>query len=123
MVRNRKALIMTTKILEVSESLKGHSMMTVRTDRGDEYVIDADAAVIALAELFSTYDNEQRFGWRLDKEWFLSELTKIRNSALMKMDNGEAKLLAEDALRQLEPHSPIWIAHIRNYIRSLEKRK
>lgn len=77
---------MPAKILESSESLKGHRMVTVRTDRGEEYVIDADQAVIALAETFSEYDNEKRFGWSLGAPWFEAEFKHLRLSAF---PNGE----------------------------------
>lgn len=67
-----------SEIIESAESFNGHTMMTVQTDRGDEYVIDADAAVKALADLFSDLDNEKRFGWNLSAPWYEQELQKLR---------------------------------------------
>lgn len=69
-------------IIEQSEDLNHHQMMTVLSDRGDEYVIDADAAVRALAQLFSDIDNEKRFGWSLHGAWYEQELRKLRAAAL-----------------------------------------
>jgi hypothetical protein len=58
------------EILEASEDLNGHQMMTVQ------------ASVKALAQLFSDYDNERRMGWNLAMPWFEQELAKLRASAL-----------------------------------------
>jgi hypothetical protein len=68
-------------VLEESTSLAGRRMCTVRTKRGDEYVIDADAAVEALAEMFSEFDNERRFGWTLHRAWWEVEYGKLRTAA------------------------------------------
>lgn len=76
------------EILEASEDLAGHQIMTVRSDRGDEYVIDADAAVKALAQLFSNYDNEQRHGWTLAAPWFELEFAHLRTFALSRHHGG-----------------------------------
>lgn len=77
----------SAEILEASEDLAGHQMVTVRSNRGDEYVIDADAAVKSLAQLFSDYDNEQRFGWTLSASWFEQELAKLRASSLSRPES------------------------------------
>jgi hypothetical protein len=69
-------------IIEESESYPGlHRMATVQTERGDEYVINVDAAVEALAQFFSDYDNEQRRGWTLTAAWFEGELAKLRSAS------------------------------------------
>lgn len=74
-------------IIEESENLVGHRMMTVRSDRGDEYVIDADAAVEALAQLFSDQRNERRFGWTLERPWFEQALSKLKTAALVSLQH------------------------------------
>jgi hypothetical protein len=78
-------------ILEQSESLKGHQMITVRSKRGDEYIIDADAAVEALAQLFSDYDNEKRCGWQLGVGWFEQEFKKLRDACSQSSIEREGK--------------------------------
>jgi hypothetical protein len=76
------------EILEASENLNGHQMMTVQSSRGEEYVIDADVAVKALAQLFSDYDNEKRFGWQLGVGWFDPEIKKLRASVVTRPQSG-----------------------------------
>lgn len=76
---------MSAEIIEESESYPGlHRKATVRSDRGDEYVIDADAALKGLAQLFSDFDNERRFGWNLNSMWFENELKKLRAAVLQR---------------------------------------
>jgi hypothetical protein len=60
-------------------------MMTVQTSRGKEYVVDAEASVCALAELFSNYDNEQRLGRQINAGWFAEQIAKIRSAALQQV--------------------------------------
>jgi hypothetical protein len=79
-------------VLEQSEDLNGHQMVTVRSNRGDEYVIDVDAAVKALAQLFSDHDNERRFGWQLERIWFQQELSKLRTACTDTLTVGDVCL-------------------------------
>lgn len=74
---------MSATIIEESESYPGlHRMVTVKSDRGDEYVINVDAAVEAMGQMFSDFDNEKRFGWNLNSSWFETEIRKLRALAL-----------------------------------------
>ena len=70
------------EIIEQSESPNLQQMMTVRTKRGDEFVINADEAAKALAVLFSEMDNEKRFGWSLGTGWYEQEIAALRLAAL-----------------------------------------
>lgn len=72
-------------IIEEAETLKLGRVATVRTARGDQYVIDTDAALRALADLFSDFDNEKRFGWNLARGWYESEFQNLR-AVLVKGD-------------------------------------
>ncbi len=60
----------------------GQTVMTVRTERGDEYVIDVDAAVEAVARLLSDYDNNRKRGWALQAPWFEHAIKNLRTSAI-----------------------------------------
>lgn len=44
-------------------------------------------------------------------------------SELKPADEREIRRLAEEALRQLSPHSPEWVKRIRRYIRFLKQRR
>lgn len=68
---------MSAKIIKESENLKLERVLTVSTDRGDEYVINADRAVCALAEFFSDVANERRAGWHLNAGWYEAEFRKL----------------------------------------------
>lgn len=65
-------------IIEQSENLKLQLMITVRSDRGEEYVVNAQAAAQAVVDLFSNLANEHRFGWRLAPAWYEDEINKLR---------------------------------------------
>jgi hypothetical protein len=69
-------------ILEESENLKLERIATVRTKRGEEFLVNLDRAAIALAELFSDHDNEKRGGWSLGTPWYADELSKLRAASL-----------------------------------------
>jgi len=77
-------------ILEESENLDLHRVVTVKSNRGDEYIINADAAIEALVQLFSDYDNEKRFGWDLGAGWFEQEFAKLRRCSVSS-NNSDAK--------------------------------
>lgn len=69
-------------VIEASESLAGDQMLTIKTPRGDEYVVNAEAAALALVQLMSDYDNERRRGWILQQPWFEEQFSKLRAAAL-----------------------------------------
>lgn len=70
------------QIIEQSENLSLQQVMTIRTNRGDEFIINADEAAKALAVLFSEMDNERRFGWSLGTGWYEQEIAALRRSVL-----------------------------------------
>lgn len=65
-------------ILEGSENLKNERIVTVKTPRGEEFVINADIAAMALATMFSDHTNERRRGWELMRPWYEEEIKKLR---------------------------------------------
>jgi hypothetical protein len=69
-------------ILEEAENLKFERIATVRTKRGEEFTINVDAAVTALAEMFSDHDNERRFGWSLNVGWYQQEMRRLRDASV-----------------------------------------
>jgi hypothetical protein len=66
-------------IIEASEA-----RTTVRTSRGDEFVIDADEAVKALAEVLSDEANESGGGWSLGQGWYESAINRMRKAVVGK---------------------------------------
>lgn len=72
-----------SKILEEAENLQLDRIATVQTARGEEYSINVDKAVCALADLLCEYDNEKRFGWELEGPWFEGELRKLRSASVV----------------------------------------
>lgn len=66
-------------ILEESENLDLHRIATVRSERGEEFRIDLDAAACALGQLFSDHDNERKRGWQLNAGWWQEEFAKLRD--------------------------------------------
>lgn len=75
-------LMNSAKIIEETQGLDGCTIATVRTERGDEYIINADAAVIGLADLFSTLSNERRLGWELGSGWYAAQIDRLRENVL-----------------------------------------
>lgn len=73
---------MSAVILEESENLQLNRIATVRTKRGEEVLINVDAAVCALADLFSDIDNEHRGGWVLAVGWYADALSRLRRQSL-----------------------------------------
>lgn len=71
-----------TEIIEMANNLENESLLTIRTDRGDEYVINADAAAKEIAGLLSDYENERRFGWTLGLAWWRERLEMIRSAVV-----------------------------------------
>lgn len=65
------------RIIEQAEN-----RVTVRTSRGDEFVIDADAAVKAFAELLSDEANERRGEWMLEKAWYKVAVNGMRKAVI-----------------------------------------
>ena len=65
-------------IVEEAENPKLERMATVQTQRGDEFIINVDQAVCAIADLFSDLANEQRFGWHLNPAWYQQRVTRLR---------------------------------------------
>lgn len=75
-------LMNSAKIIEETQGLDGCTIATVRTARGDEYIINVDAAVIGLADLFSDLSNEQRAGWKLGSGWYAEQIARLRENVL-----------------------------------------
>jgi predicted Rdx family selenoprotein len=65
-------------IIEESEDLSLNRIATVTDNRGGEFVINVDAAVIGLAQLFSDIENERNCGWQLNAGWYEQEIAKLR---------------------------------------------
>jgi hypothetical protein len=70
-----------TGVIEEADNLRLERVATVRTKRGEEFLINLDKAAVALSELFSDMDNERRFGWELEARWFHQEVAKLRKQA------------------------------------------
>ena len=71
------------KILEASE-YEGDTMCTVRSKRGEEYIINVDELARVWADLLSDEANEARGGWSLSVSWFECEINRINNAAVRK---------------------------------------
>lgn len=71
-----------SKIIEAAETPALTRIVTVRTNRGDEYRVDVDAAALAVADLISDHANEKRQGWTLNAGWFEGELRKLNKACL-----------------------------------------
>jgi hypothetical protein len=69
-------------ILERSDSPEMDTMLTVRSKRGEEFVVNADKLASAFVDLISDIENEQRFGWELRAPWFEEELRRVLHAAL-----------------------------------------
>ena len=69
-------------VLECSENPALEAILTIRTPRGDEYVINSDALSRAFAVFLSDVANEQRGGWDLGARWWQDEFHKLKASAL-----------------------------------------
>lgn len=69
----------TATIIEQAET-----RATVRTSRGDEFVIDADEAVKALAEILSDEANERGGGWTLAQGFYTAGLDRLRKAVVTK---------------------------------------
>lgn len=67
-----------TRILEESENLELERMATVRTARGDEFVINLDKLACAVADLLSEERHEARMGWTLNPGWYVEALAPVR---------------------------------------------
>jgi len=65
-------------IIEESENSNGSRMATVTDNRGGEYVVNVDTAVIMLVQMLSNLANERRGGWSLNTGWYEAELAKFR---------------------------------------------
>ena len=71
------------KILEAAEH-NGDTIYTVRSERGKEYLINADALAKAWVDFKSRLSNEREQGWNLSAQWFDDEFEKINRSATVK---------------------------------------
>lgn len=71
-----------SKITELSESIDGSFMMTVQTDRNEEYVIDADRLVMAFADFLSDLRNERGNGWVLHQPWWEQKFNALKAAAI-----------------------------------------
>lgn len=78
------------KIIEESCGLDSARMATVRTSRGDEFVINLDEAAKALAESFSDYRNERHFGWTIMDRWFRDEWLRLRQRAVAPLSDHQS---------------------------------
>lgn len=70
------------KILEESETPDGTRVATVKTDRGEEMLVNVDRAVCALAESLSNIANEKRMGWDIAAPYYHDEFEQIRRQAV-----------------------------------------
>jgi hypothetical protein len=68
------------QITEQSEHI-----VTVVSDRKEEFTINQDEAALALTKLFSDYDNEKRFGWELKVPWYEDQLKRLRKLCVIKL--------------------------------------
>jgi hypothetical protein len=73
-----------SKILEESETVSGNRVATVRTSRGEEYLIDVDRLVCSMASAMSDRENEVRFGWTLNGEWYKDKFYELSRDAVHK---------------------------------------
>ena len=77
--------ITTAMVLEESEAPDGRRVATVKTDRGDEYSLDVDATLKAVAILMSDRANEKRFGWSLGLGWYAQECDLLASRSRAKV--------------------------------------
>lgn len=73
----------STLIIEESENCKLERMAIVKTRRGDEYIVNVDQVVCAIADLFSDLANEQRLGWNLNPAWYQQRVNNLRAYAVL----------------------------------------
>ena len=70
------------KIIEASENLKLETMLTVVSDRGDEFIINSDKLAMALANALSEQKHETKMGWNLENAWFKDAFMTLRGAAI-----------------------------------------
>lgn len=70
------------KIIESAENLTLETVVTVRAERGDEYVVNADRLAMAMAECLSEIANDRQFGWIPGPGYYDSLFAQCRNAAL-----------------------------------------
>lgn len=70
------------KIIEASENLNLEAILTVVSERGDEYSVNADALAVAFADLLAEQSHEQRMGWDLGNAWFKDAFFSLKEKAL-----------------------------------------
>jgi hypothetical protein len=70
-------------VLESSTSETMSTMLTVRSARGDEYVIDTDKLAATVAHILSEVRHEERMGWSLELGFYQSALNSLRGAALL----------------------------------------
>jgi hypothetical protein len=65
-------------IIEQSEAPDGlKPMALVRNERGDEALVDVDAAVLTVAEIVLEAQHERRMGWHLENGFYREAFAKI----------------------------------------------
>ncbi len=79
-----------TRCTEESENLSGQRMQTIKTGRGNEYVINVDALALALADIRSERIHERKMGWHLQDALFHEKYEKLESFAAL-AKNGETK--------------------------------
>jgi hypothetical protein len=77
--------ITDAKVIEESQAPDGRRIATVKTDRGDEYSLDVDATLKAVAVLMSDRSNERRFGWTLNVGWYAQEFDLLASRSRAKV--------------------------------------
>lgn len=67
------------EILEESENTSMDRIATVRTSRGEEVIINVDATIKKIADLWSDHKNERRAGWTLTEVWYKDSVQSVLN--------------------------------------------
>lgn len=71
-----------SKIIEACENLDLETMLTVVSNRGEEFVINSDRLAATLADLLSEEAHEEKMGWTISNAWFAEAFTRLKGAAL-----------------------------------------
>lgn len=78
------------QILEESENLSLERMATVRSKRGDEYLVNIDQIVCDIVDSVSDIQNESRMGWTLNPAYYQSIFPRITRHVSLCQQGGAA---------------------------------
>lgn len=71
------------QIIEATCDKNMDRIVTVQTDRGDEYSLNVDALAMGFADLLSEREYEARQGWMLERAWFVDGIDSLKRAAVV----------------------------------------